>query len=98
MNEPLRAAEAAHLLEDARGTLRLKFGLACAERVSHLLDDSRTVLKYFRGCGLNGRWGRGRSLTPGPANRRTELTEDPGAVDRGGYQTGETEQGLEQQH
>lgn len=40
MNEALRAAaEAAHLLDDARVTLRLKFGLACAERVSHLLDD-----------------------------------------------------------
>lgn len=40
MNEALRAAaEAAYLLEDARVTLRLKFGLACAERVSHLLDD-----------------------------------------------------------
>ena len=42
MNEELRAAAAAaNLMAVERTKLRLAFGLACAERVAHLLEDSR---------------------------------------------------------
>ena len=42
MNEALRkAAAVAHLLDPSQERLRLAFGLACAERVSHLLEDPR---------------------------------------------------------
>lgn len=44
MNEALRtAASAAHLAAPGQAKLRLAFGLACAERVSHLLEDSRAI-------------------------------------------------------
>lgn len=53
MNEALRTAAAAvNLTAPDSAKLRLAFGLACAERVSHLLEDSRAkqglaVLRAF---------------------------------------------------
>lgn len=44
MNDALHAAAtAANLMDPARAPLRLAFGLACVERVAHLLEDPRAV-------------------------------------------------------
>ena len=44
MNEELDAlAAAVHLMEEGQARLRLAFGLSCARRVLHLLEDERAV-------------------------------------------------------
>lgn len=44
MNHELQQLAAAHALGDERNrTLRLRFGLACASRVRHLLEEPRAV-------------------------------------------------------
>lgn len=44
MNEELNAlAAAVRLMDEDRSDLRLAFGLACARRVLHLLEDERAV-------------------------------------------------------